>query len=941
MAEQTLERSRPAPAVAKAVEAILPLTTAQEGMLFESILAGDRGVHIEQLVCSLEGELDRDLFTRAWQDTLARNAALRTCFVWKDQDRPRQVMLRSVELPIHYEDWRDLDAETRRRRLEGYAADSRRQPFALNRPPLMRLALLRGGDRLHHLVWDHHHLLMDGWCQPLLLEELFARYRALSEGHEVQLPPARPYRDYFTWLQQAEGEESLERQWRDRLAGFHRPNRLGRSAPPLPEPPEPPYGDRTLELTAAASEALRANARALGHTPAILVQAAWGLLCGAYSGDTDVITGVTVSGRPVELEGIERTVGLFINTLPLRLRWNSTTPLGAFLAELRDTNLSLRQLEHTPGAVLRRAGEVPWNRPLFESLLVYENYPVSRDLARRREAALTVGGFEHHGARTHHALTLLINPAERLGLHLVYDRSRYGDEAAKVLLDHLSGLLAELAASAPDRPVAELAASLPAEQVPEVHAPLARRRGQGTAVPPRTPLEERLLTVWQRVLGFDGLGVEDDFFELGGHSLLAAELIDALRRELRLDVPLRLLFSAPTVARLAREVERLRDGGEERVLVRPQVVPDPVSAGEPFPLTEVQQAYWVGRSSGVELGNVATHSYTEIDVPGLDLRRLEAAWNRLIERHGMLRAVVRPDGLQQVVAEVGEYRVLSEDLRDETPERRAERLLELRREMSHQVLPADRWPLFDIRACRIDGERTRLFLSFDLLIGDGWSWRVLGRELARLYLDPNAALPPLDLAFRDCVLAQVALRESALYRRDEEYWQGRLESLPPAPALPLARAPRDVERPSFVRRQNRLDAGRWTVLKRLAARRGLTSSGLLLAAFAEVLRTWSRQPGLCINLTLFNRPSVHPQIHDIVGDFTSLTLLAAEPAGDSFEARARALQERLWEDLDHRTVSGVEVLRRLARLRGGQGAAAMPVIFTSTLGLDALEEQWG
>lgn len=941
MAEQTLDRSRPAPAARKAVEAILPLTTAQQGMLFESILAGDRGVHIEQLVCSIRGELDHELFSQAWQDTLARNAALRTCFVWKDQDRPHQVMLRSVELAIHFEDWRALSEDAQGRKLEEFAAVRRTTPFALNRPPLMRLAVFQTGPRRHQLVWDHHHLLMDGWCQPLLLEELFARYQALAAGREVELPPARPYRDYFTWLQQARDDESLERLWRDRLAGFSRPNRLGRPAPQLPAPPEPPYGDCTFELARQDSDALRANARSLGQTPAILVQAAWGWLCGRYSGTTDVVTGVTVSGRPVELEGIERTVGLFINTLPLRLTWTASTRLSSFLGALRESNLSMRQLEHTPGAVLRRASEVPWHQPLFESLLVYENYPVSRNLAERREAELTVGGFEHHGARTHHALTLLVNPGERLGLHLVYDRSRYGDAAGTTILQHLHQLLTALAAAGPETLVEELAGGLPSEEIPEVHAPARRRRGQGSAVPPRTPLEERILTLWQRVLGFDGLGVEDDFFELGGHSLLAAELVDALRRDLRLDIPLRLLFAAPTVARLARELERLRQGGEGDLLVRSTVVPDPDSAAEPFPLTEVQQAYWVGRSSGVELGNVATHSYTEIEIPGLDLQRLVAAWNQLIRRHGMLRAVVRTDGLQQVSSEVPDYEVVTEDLRAWPEERREDRLLELREEMSHQVLPADRWPLFDIRACRLDDARTRVFLSFDLLIGDGWSWRVLGREMAQLYTDPQAPLPPLELSFRDCVLAQEALRGTELYHRDREYWQGRLESLPPAPALPLARAPREVERPSFVRRQGRLDRELWRALERLGARRGLTSSGLLLAAFAEVLRVWSRQPALCINLTLFNRPSIHPQIHEIVGDFTSLTLLAADSDEQAFEARARALQERLWDDLDHRTVSGVEVLRQLARTRGGQGAAAMPVIFTSTLGLDALEEQRG
>ncbi len=929
----------------RAVEAILPLTSAQQGMLFESVLAGREAAHVEQLVCHVDGDLDVEIFRQAWDHILARHAALRACFVWQNQEQPRQVVVGEATMPIRTEDWREswsqLGPEEQRERLSTFAAADRRVPFVLNRAPLMRLTLLRTGDRRHHLVWDHHHLLMDGWCQPLLLEELFANYRARAAGTTPLLPTPRPYRDYFRWLE-SQDEAAVEQAWRKRLAGFVQPTPLGRSGGVRQPPPEEAYAEVERRLSVSSSQALRDNARALRQTPATLVQAAWSLLLGRYSGARDVVFGITVSGRPPELEGIERTVGLFINTLPMRARWDDSTRLGPWLDELKASNLSLHQLEHTPGTVLRRAVDVPLDRPLFESVLVYENYPVSRDLAERREAELTVGGFENHGARTRYALTLLVDPGERLGLSLIVAAERFAAADAERLLEHLESLLAGLAAAGASTPLADLLGRIPETEIPVVHAAPQRRRSGGTPEAPRTTLEERVLSIWQRILRVDSLGVHDDFFELGGHSLLAAELITALRQALGLEIPLRLLFAAPTVAGLARELEPLRDGTEGEPLARPAVVPDSAALGEPFPLTEVQQAYWVGRGSAVELGNVATHSYSEVEATGLDLDRLATVWNRLVERHGMLRAIVLPDGRQQILEDVGDYTVTTYDLHGLPPADVTRRLMEVRKEMSHQVLPADRWPLFDIRASRLGGGRTRLHLSFDLLIGDGWSFRVLARELARLYVDPAAELPALELSFRDCVLAEEALSASALHRRDREYWIRRLDALPPAPALPLARSPREIEKPRFSRRAARLDGETWGALKRRAARAGLTSSGVLLAAFAEVLRTWSKEPGLSINLTLFNRPAIHPQVHEIVGDFTSVTLLGVEGWQlDTFEARARSLQQRLWDDLDHRTVSGVSVLRELARKRGDRGGAVMPVIFTSTLGLDAMEEQRG
>ncbi len=360
----------------------------------------------------------------------------------------------------------------------------------------------------------------------------------------------------------------------------------------------------------------------------------------------------------------------------------------------------------------------------------------------------------------------------------------------------------------------------------------------------------------------------------------------------------------------------------------------------PFPLTDVQQAYWIGRTGTFELGNVATHAYLELESADLDLERFNGAWQGLIDRHDMLRAVVLPDGQQQILEQVPPYQTEVLDLRGQDPQVVAAQLEAVRQRMSHQVLRADQWPLFEVRASRLGERQVRLHISMDGLIRDNWSWQILVRELAQLYQDPQTCLAPLDFSFRDYVLAEVALRDSAQYHRALDYWMTRLPTLPPAPELPLAVNPSSLTHPRFVRRSTRLDPETWQRLKSRATKAGLTPSCLLLAAYAEVLTLWSKSPRFTINLTLFNRLPLHPRVNEIVGDFTSLTLLAVDnSAPDSFEVRARDLQEQLWKDLDHRYVSGVQVMRELAKRQGGTPRAAMPVVFTSTLALRALGKE--
>ncbi|SEE88105.1 non-ribosomal peptide synthetase [Streptomyces sp. 2314.4] len=439
--------------------------------------------------------------------------------------------------------------------------------------------------------------------------------------------------------------------------------------------------------------------------------------------------------------------------------------------------------------------------------------------------------------------------------------------------------------------------------------------------PPRGEAEERAAAAWSAVLGVPDIAREDNFFTLGGDSLLATRLVARLRQDGHGDLRLADLFAHPLLADFAA---KLRVGGGRRA--EPVLRTDPDHRHDPFPLTEVQRAYWLGRGEDFTLGGTGCHFYREYDVEDLDVGRLESALNRLIARHDMLRAIVDDQGEQRILPEVPWFTVPVADAGPDPEEACAA----LREDASHQVFDPGSWPLFAVRGVR-SGRRTRLGIGIDNLALDALSILIFYAELATLYADPEAELPPVGVSFRDYLRSVDPDPESLAAAR--AYWTELLPELPPAPALPLAKDPSDVVRPRFSRRAAHLEPERWQALTERARQYGLTPSGVLLTAFAEVLGRWSARADLTLNLTLFDRRDIHPDIGNVLGDFTSLMLVSSRPQpGDSWLARARRVQEELWRSLDHREASAVWVLREIAR-RTGDPETTMPVVFTSALGV--------
>ncbi|HYH82438.1 MAG TPA: condensation domain-containing protein, partial [Longimicrobium sp.] len=437
------------------VEDLYRLSPMQEGMLFHTLLEPGSGVYVAQFEFELRGALDVDAFRRAWRDVVRRHAVLRTGFAWEEVREPLQVVRRRVEVPLVVEDWRDAPAPARAARLDAYLRDDRARGFDPAAPPLLRLALFRTGDDAHRLVLSLHMMVLDGWSVPLLFRDVAALYDAHVAGREPALPPARPYRAYIAWL----GRQDLaaaERWWRRELAGFDAPTGLGLERPAVDTSAER-YGRAERTLGPGATERLRAFARAHGLTVNTLAQGAWALLLARYSGDADVVFGVTVSGRPPEIAGVEEMVGLFINTLPVRVRVEEEIPVAAWLRALQARQAEMSDYEFSPLAQVQRWSEVPAGTSLFDTLFVFNNQPAAAAAGDGGdggggERALSIAGQPERD-QTNYPLTLSV---ALLGDDLLfladYAREHFGDGAVARLLDHYAGLLEWLAADG-DRPL--------------------------------------------------------------------------------------------------------------------------------------------------------------------------------------------------------------------------------------------------------------------------------------------------------------------------------------------------------------------------------------------------------------------------------------------------------------------------------------------------------
>lgn len=432
---------------------IYELSPMQQGMLFHTIYAPNSGVYFEQLNCTLRGKLNILAFKQAWKQVVSRHTVFRTSFYWEEVDKPLQIVRSHVELPWEQYDWRHLTLSKQQLQLEAFLQADRDRGFELSQAPLMRCTLIQIAEDSYQFIWSHHHILMDGWCLSIILNEVSAFYEAENQGKNLYLEDPQPYRNYITWLQEQDISKAAAF-WQQTLQGFNTPTplTLNRSSEYMTGQ-EATYDKQHLQLSAKLTDAMQSLARQHRLTVNTLVQGAWALLLSCYSDELDIVFGVTVSGRPPELVGVESMVGLFINTLPVRVQFSEEVCVLPWLQQLQVQQVEREQYTYTSLIDIQGWSDLPRGIPLFESIVVFTDYPLDTSLQEK------VGNIEIHNIsnfeRTNYPLVLEAIPGEELSVGISYNQNRF--EAATIgrMLRHLQTLLEGIVAD-PQQRIAEL-----------------------------------------------------------------------------------------------------------------------------------------------------------------------------------------------------------------------------------------------------------------------------------------------------------------------------------------------------------------------------------------------------------------------------------------------------------------------------------------------------
>jgi len=442
------------------IQDIYELSPLQKGILFHGLYAPEGGLYLIQFIYAVRGTLNIPALEQAWQRLIARHSILRTSFYWEEIDKPLQVVRGQVEIPIEQEDWRSVEPTEQTQRFEDFLQRDRQRGFDFSKPPLMRMTIIRLDDEAYQIVWSKHHLILDGWSGAIVMGELFQLYQAFSRGQTIPFAPGIAFKSYITWLRQQDLSKA-EKYWRRVLGKATAPTSIAYIEDDRQADSAEKYDEAVLTLSTTTTQQLQALAQQHRLTLNTFFQGAWAILLSRYSGQQQVMYGCGVSGRPVNLAGTESMVGVFINTLPVCVSVEPGPSLLPWLAQLQAQLVEMRQYEYSPLVEVQGWSQVPRGLPLFETIVVFENYP-SAQVDSAEEAELAFEGFTAL-YKTNYPLNVIGHPGEALSIGINYDCRRFESSTISGILEHFKVLLQQMVA-APEQSLQDLSLITPEQR---------------------------------------------------------------------------------------------------------------------------------------------------------------------------------------------------------------------------------------------------------------------------------------------------------------------------------------------------------------------------------------------------------------------------------------------------------------------------------------------
>ncbi|MEQ8224553.1 MAG: condensation domain-containing protein, partial [Candidatus Eremiobacterota bacterium] len=416
------------------IETIYSLSPLQEGLLFHALASPDSDQYCTQTCWNYEGDLNINALEEAWYNIFSSHPIFRTAFVWEEGDVPFQIVYREVSLPWHIKDLSKVEREKQEEEIEEVRKKIRREGFNLSKPPLAYLHLFILGRNEYRFIWTCHHILVDGWSLPLVLQELKRRYEAIVNKETLLWESPPPFESYIRWLSKQD-DEKITGYWRNILSDFSSPTPLmvNKSRLDIHKSIEN-LREHVHYLSEDFSALCRKFARSCDVTLNALVQIAWASVLSLYSGNEDILYGTTVSGRPPELSGVEQMIGIFINTIPMRAKLKLQETALYNLKEVHNIIQESNDFCHVSLSKLQPFASVPSGESLFYSLYVFENYPYAEDGSERKSVKMTIlKGYE----KTNYPLTLIIAPGKELLVRFSYDGDCFTEEVIENMAGHI------------------------------------------------------------------------------------------------------------------------------------------------------------------------------------------------------------------------------------------------------------------------------------------------------------------------------------------------------------------------------------------------------------------------------------------------------------------------------------------------------------------------
>jgi amino acid adenylation domain-containing protein len=872
----------------KSIEDIIALTPMQEGILAHYLKEPGSDRFFEQLCLNLSGTLHIPHFETAWDVVIESNEMLRAIFRWETLEKPVQVILKEHRLRVRYFDLSARDAAEKEKHLEAITVNDRQEGFDLGEIPF-RVTLCKTGEGLYELIISNHHILYDGWSSGIILKEFFDAFNALCKGPPLPAPPVKaPFKAFVRrLLQQDEAAAEQKKFWERYLAGFgekgepavKKRKRTERSG----------TGTYRTQLPEEIKEKLEGFIKGHNITTASLFYSAWGVLLQRYNAVDDVLFDTTVSGRTVKIEGIENSVGLFINTLPLRVRTRPGETTAAFLTRTHDMLQQWKKFENSSLLNINEQLEEYRNKTLFDSVVVIENYPIDSVL-KQENSPLSVHSFSIT-ERTHYDLTVIITAFEDIKISITYNKECF-DETSMEELDRYFKTILDNFLSVPHQKVDQIKGVPEAERnrLLNVLNDMAVHRDSAAYQAPQNETEKKLAGIWAKVLRVDEaeIGINSDFFDFGGHSLKAALLATAIHEGLNVKVPLAEVFKRPTIKELA---DFIKEAGQDKYTAF-----EATEKKEYYPLSSAQRRFYMLQQADLQ-SKAYNAPYVMLLEGEPDMERLEASFKMVIQRHESLRtAFIYKDGepvqkIQDNVAFEIEHISMEHGAWS----------MEKTQTIKSFVRPFDlsRAPL--LRVGLIKNQKAKYLLLFDIhhIISDGSSINILIAEFMEAYAGKE--LPEQKYQYKDFCQWQYNGLKTGKFKQQEEFLLERFSG-----ELPVLDLPMDFPRPPVQSFEgDRINFYFHKQLREgmdeLTRKTGTTLYMLLTAALGILLSKYTGLEDIIIGSPTAGRR--HKDLNNIFGLFVEMAAIRIFPSAaktfDTYLKEVKDITLKSYENQDY------------------------------------------